>query len=386
MVECHSTKFPGVRYREHETRKHGIRRDQYFAVRYQKDGERREEGLGWLSEGWTAQKACEKLAELKPTGKTLQEEREEARAARRHAKAEAERTRLEAITFSEFWHKASFPQVHADKKRKTALSKEQFFRLWLAPVIGDKTFLKIAPSHLEQIKRNMTAAGMSARTVQHALGVLRQVFNLARIRRVFRGTNPVSDVRQASVDNSRMHFLTHEEADRLMAELKRRSLQLHDISLVSLHCGLRAGEIFNLEWPDVDFTRGRLFILDSENNGIRTAHMTEEVRRMLESRNESTGPVFKTLTGERIQEVSGVFDKAVSAVGLNEGIEDRRQLVVFHTLRHSFASWLVEAGTHLFMVKELMGHRSLSMTERYSHVSDETVKAPVNVFEHSFKR
>lgn len=75
MVECHSTKFPGVRYREHETRKHGIRRDQYFAVRYQKDGERREE----------------------------------ARAAGRHAKAEAERTRLEAITFSEFWHKASFP-------------------------------------------------------------------------------------------------------------------------------------------------------------------------------------------------------------------------------------------------------------------------------------
>ncbi|NTU47965.1 MAG: tyrosine-type recombinase/integrase, partial [Syntrophobacteraceae bacterium] len=260
MAEWHSTQFPGVRYREHPERKHGTRRDQYFAIRYQKDGERREEGLGWLSEGWTAQKAYDKLADLKRTGKTLQEEREETRAARRHAKAEEERTRLEAITFSEFWHKTYFPQVHHDKKPKTAQSEEQFFRLWLAPVLGDKTFLGIAPFDLEQIKRNMTTAGRSARTIQYALAVVRQVFNLARIRRVFRGPNPVQDVKKPSVDNKRMRFLTHEEADLLMAELKRRSLQLHDISLLSLHCGLRAGEIFNLEWPDVDFTRGQLFV------------------------------------------------------------------------------------------------------------------------------
>ncbi len=52
-TKWNSTKYPGVRYREHKSRKHGIRPDQYFAIRYQKDGKRKEEGVGWASEGWT---------------------------------------------------------------------------------------------------------------------------------------------------------------------------------------------------------------------------------------------------------------------------------------------------------------------------------------------
>jgi len=381
MAEWHSTKFPGVRYREHPTRKHGIRRDQYYAIRYQKDGERHEEGLGWTSEGWTIQKAFEKLIELKKAGKTLQEERKDTREERRKAKAEEERTRIEAMTFSEFWTKHYFPQVEHDKKPKTAASEEQFFRLWLSPVIGQKPFKDIAPFDLEKLKRSMTAAGKSARTVQYALAIVRQVFNVARIRGVFLGPNPVKDVKKPSVDNRRMRFLTREEANTLLAELKRRSLQLHDIALVSLHCGLRAGEIFNLEWPDVDFARRQLFIRDPKSKYNRMAHMTADVRRTLERRKEATGLVFKTSTGAKIREVSHAFDKAVSALGLNEGIEDRRQRVVFHSLRHTFASWLVEAGTHLFVVKELMGHQTLAMTERYSHVSDERLKQAMNNLE-----
>ncbi len=50
-TEWKSTKFTGVRYREHPTRKHGIQKDKYYAVRYQKNGKRKEEGLGWASQG-----------------------------------------------------------------------------------------------------------------------------------------------------------------------------------------------------------------------------------------------------------------------------------------------------------------------------------------------
>jgi len=64
-VEWHSTKHKGVRYRVHKTRKHGINYDRYFAIRYQKDGKRKEEGLGWLSEGWTLDDAVLKLTGLK---------------------------------------------------------------------------------------------------------------------------------------------------------------------------------------------------------------------------------------------------------------------------------------------------------------------------------
>jgi hypothetical protein len=57
------TNFPGVRYREHPTRRHGVRKDKYFAIRAQVDGQRREGGLGWASRKRIAQKAASVLAE-----------------------------------------------------------------------------------------------------------------------------------------------------------------------------------------------------------------------------------------------------------------------------------------------------------------------------------
>ena len=64
-VDWISTNFPGVRYYKHPTRKHGVKYDRYFAIRYQRGGNRKEEGVGWSSEGWTAEKAFKELAELK---------------------------------------------------------------------------------------------------------------------------------------------------------------------------------------------------------------------------------------------------------------------------------------------------------------------------------
>ena len=64
-----TSKFPGVRYREHPERKHGVRSDRYFVIRFQAQGRRREEALGWASEGWTEHKAAIELAKLKEASK-----------------------------------------------------------------------------------------------------------------------------------------------------------------------------------------------------------------------------------------------------------------------------------------------------------------------------
>jgi integrase len=382
-----ATKYPGVRFREHPTRKHGIKRDQYFAVRYQKDGHRQEEGLGWLSEGWSAQRAYEKLAELKRTGSTLAEQRKAARAVKEEARQAEERARLEAMTFSDFVTGHYFPQAQHDKKTKTARTEEQLHRLHIEPVIGSRTFSEIAPIHLEKIKQTM--ADKSPRTVAYALAVVRQVFNFARIRGVFLGPNPVRDVKKPSADNRRMRFLTHEEAGRLMGELAIRSRTLHDTAMLSLQCGLRASEIFSLEWQDVDFLKGQLYVRDPKNKHNRWAIMTGEVHKMLNGRKphgNACGLVFRDRRhGEAIKEVSRAFDRVVQDLGLNDGITDRRLKLVFHSLRHTYASWLVAAGTHLFVVKELMGHRSLAMTERYSHVSNDSLRAAVNGLEKALK-
>ena len=73
--------------------------------------------------------------------------------------------------------------------------------------------------------------------------------------------------------------------------------------------------------------------------------------------------------------------RAVNKIGLNDSIVDSRLKVVFHTCRHSFASWLVADGADLFTVRELMGHKSIAMTERYSHLSPDTLRKAVKSME-----
>jgi len=70
----------------------------------------------------------------------------------------------------------------------------------------------------------------------------------------------------------------------------------------------------------------------------------------------------------------------------NNGVTDPRQKVTFHTLRHTFASWLAMQGTPILTIKELLGHQSLAMTERYSHLSPDQKKDAVNGIEAIFTK
>lgn len=382
------TAFVGVRYREHDTRKHGVRPDRYFSVRYKLDGKDKEEGLGWSSQGWTAQKAAEKLAKLKEaqrTGEgaiTLAEKRQQAAAAR-HAEAEARAVEeRENITLAQAWEKY-LPVAQANKAAHTAYAEEAAYRLWLSPTLADKPLRDIKPIHLERIKKTMSEAGRSAQTIRHVLAALRQVFNFAKRHGLYAGDNPVSLVKKPSADSRRLRFLTHDEADRLLAALVERESNVHDMALLALHCGLRAGEIFSLTWGDVDKDRGVLILRDTKSGKTRAAYMTEAVAAMLAG-TDRRGPndlVFPSANGGRIVQISETFNRVVTALGLNDGVTDPRQKVVFHTLRHTFASWLVEQGIDLYSVKELMGHGTLAMTERYSHLSPDKLRRAVKALE-----
>ncbi|MDE7065142.1 MAG: tyrosine-type recombinase/integrase [Desulfovibrionaceae bacterium] len=73
---------------------------------------------------------------------------------------------------------------------------------------------------------------------------------------------------------------------------------------------------------------------------------------------------FFTNNGSPISEAGTPFRRVVKKCGFNAGISDRRNRVVFHTLRHTFASWLVQNGTPLMVVGDILGHRSITMTQR----------------------
>jgi integrase len=150
---------------------------------------------------------------------------------------------------------------------------------------------------------------------------------------------------------------------------------------------LRAGEIFNLSWTDIDLSNDIIFVKDTKSKCNRNVVMTSYVKEMLKDREGEaiSGLVFPSRTGGRITEVPRSFDRAVAYLGFNNGITDRRQRVVFHTLRHTYASWSVMSGVNLYTVQRLLGHSTIAMTERYSHLAPDHFKKAASTLEDSIR-
>lgn len=396
--------YPGVMVREHPTRRHGPHPDRCFGYRLMVDGKRRFEVFGWASAGWTAKKALVELEKLREAAKTGQgpasrKEMKEKAEAERRAKEEAEaiqraQEERENLTFDKFFEDTYAPQQKADGKSARSVAREdEFKRLWIGPTFGNKPLRQISPLDLERLKKKMTEAGRAARSISYCLATVRQVFNHAKRLGLYDGESPTGKVKKPVEDNRRLRFLSQDEAERLLEALAERSTDTHDMALVSLHCGLRAGEVFALEWGDVDLERGVLTIRGTSHRAgtktksgkTRAAIMTAAVKTMLagRERGEHHALVFPGRGGKKIVQISDSFNRSVKSLGFNDGVEDDRQRVVFHTLRHTYASWLVESGVDLYTVKELMGHGVIAMTERYSHLSEDTLKNAVKTMEAS---
>jgi integrase len=395
-VEWKKTKYQGVRYYEHKKRKHGLNFDRYFTIRYKIKGKQKEEGLGWTSEKWTAEKAALELAALKKAHTlgegpaSLEEKRaldRERREKERQKKAALEK---EGLTFGQFFTKKYYPIQTTSKKRGSYEAEDALFKLWINPVIGNLPFNKISHFSIEKLKKKMLDASKAPRTVKYAFDVINQAWGLARRTGIINEDPPTKNIKPPKFDNRRLRFLTHEEAEKLLANLSVRSQQLHDISLLSLHTGLRAGEIFSLTWGHIDIDRGLITIVDPKATKTRTAFMTGQVKAMFKkiygNGKNKNDLVFKDRNGNRIKEVSQSFDRAVKDLGLNKNIADRRQRLVFHSLRHSYASMLVEGGTDLYTVSKLLGQSTLKMAERYSHLGQNTLQNAVKNLEKTMTR
>ncbi len=389
------TKFKGLRYREHPTRKHGsVKKDVCFQVRYLLEGKRIEETLGWATEGWTLEKAALKLGELREaqrTGegeRTLSEKRKKAEKERKEKEQLDALAKKESITFGTVFEDHYWPHAKSYKTQRTLTTERSMYDKWMKKQLEDKPMKDIVPFHIERIRKNIRDAGRAQRTQHTALQIVRQVYNFAIGSELYAGSNPATDWqkqsklkgREKTRDNKRIRFLTHTEADNLLSELSKVSEFTHDQALLSLHTGMRYGELASLTWPDIDFNNGIIVVKDTKNGFTRNAFLTQATTVMLQLRKETeteSNLVFPNRLGGLQSELSHTFNRVVKSIGLNEGIEDRRQKVVFHTLRHTFASWLVQQGTDLYTVKTLMGHKSLAMTERYAHLAPEGVRSAV---------
>jgi integrase len=234
----------------------------------------------------------------------------------------------------------------------------------------------------------MMSADKAPRSVNYAIAVVRQVFNSAKRNIFFHGISPVAGVRQLKFDNKRYRYLKHHEADKLMAVLQSRNQQLYEMAMLSLHCGLRADEIFPLIWGDINIEDGTILVRDTKNSKNRFAYMTKEIKNILNNREKGMKGelLFPNECGQKYKEIPKLCREVIAELGFNDGETDRRGKVVFHTLRHTFASWLVQNGTDLYTVQKLLGHSTIAVTERYSHLAKDNFNNAVQNFEDSLEQ
>ena len=194
--------------------------------------------------------------------------------------------------------------------------------------------------------------------------------------------NPFNKIKSPKVPKSFPVFISETE---LILILNKTEVQLFkDIFTTAFYTGMRLGELLNMKWNWIDFSQGLITIKNSEDFKTKSKHeriipIHPKVKSILKihfpiGERQQNDFVFNRLEGIKLNEsyISKRFKKAVRSANLNDEIH-------FHSLRHSFASALVQRGVSLYAVKELLGHENIKTTQIYSHLQKENLSQAVNL-------
>jgi integrase len=377
-------------YKKHSTRKHGVQFDKYYRTEYQFNKKRIAINFGWQSDGYTENFCFSKLDQYKENAKqgkrpiSLKDERELKGEIELRKQEKLERQKKEVISIKKYFYQEYFPVIQRQKKTKTYQREEALFRIWIDKNIGNLPFIKISKADIENIFYDVVESGKSIRTAEYALTTLKQIWREAKAdgyATVMPEISKSLKKRISQNNNSRTRFLSHSEAEILLDELKTKSIGLYEKSLISLHCGLRASETFKLTWSQVDIEYGIFNIIDSKGKD-RSVHMSERVKEIISFKTKGNpnklvypGRQNKISTG-----VSNVFRQVANKL-FNKDVTDRRERVTFHTLRHTCASWMVMQGVSLYLVQKVLGHSTIQVTERYSHLAPDQLQLAANAID-----
>jgi len=225
--------------------------------------------------------------------------------------------------------------------------------------------------------------GMANASVNRELEVLSAAINLVNRDLEWGLPNPVVG-RKLQEPEGRVRWLTFQEADALLEAARQSATAPHlaDFITIALHTGMRKAEILGMEWTRVAFQEGVMQLEGHHTKSGRRRSIPINkpardalIRRMrFRAEHCPDSPwVFCSAAGERIQDVKTSFHTACKRAG----IVDFRM----HDLRHTCAAWLVTSGVPLSEVKELLGHSTVTMTERYAHLAPFKVKEAVSRLE-----
>lgn len=373
-----ATRFEGVYMRESATRRHNGKPDISYTIDYRDaNGRRIRKDVGWASEGFSAQYVAQLRQKLIFEAKnkaTLGEERYQPESA--------------VPTLAESFER--YVRDWLEPRGKRTKNDKNLYHNHLAQ-LGEKRLSEIDEHAVDTLISELYRKGLSDQSVLHVAALLRRIMRRMLAWKLWRGVLPFGAVELPKPNNERKRYLTPQEAHDLLDEIKRHSEETWLISLIALHCGLRYSEIAALTRHDVSLRDRLLYIRESKGGQAREAAMTAELTQALSGWLDAHpgAMLFPARDGRQRQAVSKTYMRAVKALGLNNSgqyitvkgkkqpveIKDARQRVVFHTLRHTYASWLALRGKDDRMIADRLGHASINTSRRYRHLMPEVRKA-----------
>jgi len=237
---------------------------------------------------------------------------------------------------------------------------------------GGKTIDEINSWHIEKYKSKRRSKGIKPSTVNRELTIIRRMFNLA-IQWEMTERNPVRGVKFHKVSNERPNIFSNEQLNTLLDDA---CPNLKLVIMTAFYSGLRLGELLNLKWKDIDFDNEFIYVRTSKNSESRAVPINPELKRQLAMYQEKDDSKYVFNYKDK-GSLGSSFRKVMKRLGLKN--------LTFHSLRHTFATNLAMNGVDLTTIQELLGHKSIVMTKRYSHPTPEHKKLAIAKLEKSYR-
>lgn len=268
--------------------------------------------------------------------------------------------------------------VMANNKFSEQRAKRSILNKHLIPFFGRFPVGSITTHHVDQFKARLVRAGATNKTIRNRLTILRKCLTCAH--EWLELERPMPKVHLPKAPSLRTDYLSSDECEALLAASDGIT---YEMILTTLRTGMRQGEIKGLQWPSVDWQNRSVAvqhsrcdirkILDTPKNG-RTRHipLDTDVLVLLHKRRQTRGYVFlnhgKPFNGQAI-------NKRLAETCEKAGI--RR--VTWHILRHTFATNVAMRGVPLQIVQHLLGHSTVTTTERYAHVAPSMLRVAIDL-------
>lgn len=270
--------------------------------------------------------------------------------------------------FKDFVDRVYFPWAKANKKSWVTDGHH------LKPIcafFGKYEIDQISPILVEKFKREMMAREWKPgylyqpQTINHFLKCVSRIFEIAIDAGII-SVNPTRRVRKLRCDNRRLRFLTRDELTKLLDLCVGRLAHMGDVIRVAVNTGMRRGEILGLRWYNVDLVKREIYVEKTKTGRPRIIPVNPELMEVFTRLKEKSRSEYVLTFGKAqkpIQHIDGVFRRLFRAAGIEN--------FHFHDFRHTTPTWLAEQGVDPFTIAEILGHSSIQMSMRYTHVSGE---------------